>query len=95
MKFYKENVRYNQDCVDDVIYYRITAIINVGCIVEFYKNGLLHNTKNAAYINADGINFFYLNDNVYGKSNSIKKSDKNYNAIKQSWRKFVKMQVFL
>jgi hypothetical protein len=56
---------------------------------------MLHNTKNAAYINADGINFFYLNDNIYGKSNSVKKSDKNYNAIKQSWRKFVKMQVFL
>lgn len=54
--------------------------------IVFYKNGMLHNAKNASYIHNSGYKAFYLNDEYYGNHN---------NFTKQSWRRFVKMQVFL
>jgi hypothetical protein len=90
MKFYKEDPDYSD------FYYKIksnkfTAIIssrniasNDSC-VYFFKNGLLHNNKNAAYIDEKKLKTFSLNDKTYG--------NKDYFTNK-SWRRFVKMQVF-
>ena len=54
--------------------------------VSFLKNGNYHNEKNAT--NYDGIKFkeFYLNNKCYGNHNDF---------TKKSWRKFVKLKVFL
>ncbi len=54
--------------------------------VRFLKNGKDHNTKNAALIRYDGYKQFYLNNKLYGYKKDF---------TKKSWRKFVKMQVFL
>jgi hypothetical protein len=91
MKFYKEDPDY------DEIYYEIisnkfTAIIssknlatNDSC-VYFFKKGLLHNNKNAAYIDEKKRQQFCLNDKCYGHKDDF---------AKESWRRFVKMQAFI
>ena len=66
----------------DAIYY--TFVYNHHIV--FYKNGMLHNAKNAAYINDLGYKQFVLNDECYGNNNDF---------TKKSWRRFVKMQAFL
>ena len=53
---------------------------------DFFKNGKLHNFKNAAYITSKMEKSFYLNGINYGI---------NYSFTKKSWRRFVKMQAFL
>jgi hypothetical protein len=84
MKFYKDN---NWHLIYKIQYNKLTAIylshINS---ISFFKNGKKHNYKNAAYISYYGIEEFYLNGKDYGT---------NYTFTKSSWRKFVKMQVFL
>jgi len=52
---------------------------------HFYKNGEIHNAKNAAVI-VDSYASFYLNGKKYGYQTKF---------TKKSWRRFVKMQVFL
>jgi hypothetical protein len=54
--------------------------------IRFLKNGKHHNTKNAAFINYKGDKQFILNGKFYG--NQI-------NFTKESWRRFVKLNVFL
>ena len=54
--------------------------------ILFYKNGLKHNIKNAAYIALNQSKDFYLNGICYGN---------NIDFTKQSWRRFVKLQTFL
>jgi hypothetical protein len=65
---------------------KITAIQNNVFATRFYKNGKLHNAKNAAIIYYTGYTEFRLN----GQWHSINKT-----FTKQSWRKFVKLQAFL
>jgi hypothetical protein len=55
-------------------------------IVNFYKKGKRHNVKNAAVSCKNGNKEFWLNDKIYCYE---------YNFTKQSWRKFVKLKVFL
>ena len=78
---YKANIFW-----DIIVIERLTAIHNSFFMVRFYKNGRLHNSKNAAVINDYGYREFRLNGNWY-----------NLNKIftKESWRRFVKLQTFL
>jgi hypothetical protein len=80
MKFYRD-VKYNKIRIN-----KLTAIFNDYYDVCFYKNGLLHNTKNAAFFDLNGNKAFYLNDDFYGYE---------YHFAKKSWRRFVKMNTFL
>jgi hypothetical protein len=82
MKFYK-----NKDYYYFIVNNNLAAIYSNthNNIIMFFKKGEAHNTKNAAYID-NIIKAFYLNGNFYGN---------NTDFTKQSWRKFVKMQVFL
>ena len=86
MKFYRDNLKsdfYWQNILDN----RLTVILlDYYNAVLFYKNGKENNTKNASYITKSGYKQFHLNGEYYGNRN---------NFTKQSWRKFVKMQVFL
>ena len=66
--------------------YNLTAIFNDHYNVIFYKNGEIHNNKNAAYINYSGFKEFRLNGIYYG-------CEEHFN--KKSWRKFVKLKAFL
>lgn len=82
--------RYNN--TNYLFFYKIkdnnlTAIYqNSNFEFHFYKNSKFHNSKNAAYINNDGYKEFWLNNKRYGYQKDFTKS---------SWRKFIKMQVFL
>jgi hypothetical protein len=84
MKFYKDN---NWHLIYKIQYNKLNAIylshINS---ISFFKNGNHHNTKNVGYIRRDGYKTFCLNGKDYGT---------NYTFTKSSWRKFVKIQVFL
>ncbi len=91
MKFYKnKNDKY--DYFDKIIINQLTAILEFlsplfskNSYVCFYKNGKLHNDKNSAY-NTFEYKSFWLENNCYNK---------HYTFNKFSWRKFVKLQVFL
>lgn len=84
MKFYKDKNFY--------LYYirriKLTAILyyNSTKTISFFKNGIWHNYKNAAYIRRDRLKEFYLNGKCYGYE---------YHFTKKLWRRFVKMKVFL
>ncbi len=81
MKFYRDrNFYYWIKIVD----HELTAI-HCEKGVRFVKNGNFHNNKNAAYVTNYGSKQFCLNHISYGYNN----------FTKQSWRRFVKMQVFL
>jgi hypothetical protein len=89
MKFYIENTpsrryikRIEKKCLT-AIYFDLYVI--------FFENGKKHNTKNAAYINHLGFKKFWLNGEKYGSDNDY---DQDY-FTKESWRRFVKMKVFL
>lgn len=89
MKFYKfaQDFRYYQY----VSYYNLTCILTSKNHVLFYKNGFKHNTKNAAYISYNkykkiSYRCFYLNARLYGYKKDFTKS---------SWRKYIKLQIFL
>jgi hypothetical protein len=83
MKFYKQN---------DFNYYikiknnKLTAIYCHYLYVCFYKNGNIHNVKNAAFINENNYKKYFLNDQFYGNKN---------NFTKETWRIFVKLKAFL
>jgi hypothetical protein len=55
-------------------------------IVRFLINGKRHNTKNASFYESKIYKIFYLNDEAYGNENEYDK---------QSWRRFVKLRMFL
>ena len=90
MKFYKEKLRnytYRMLYIN-----KLTAIINskhkvnyVDC-VYFLKNGKFHNSKNAAIIYNDDSLRFYLNGTFYGFNDDF---------VKESWRRFIKLKVFI
>ena len=93
MKFYKEKY-YKSYYYNIIIGNALNAIyfderqfadkIYYDYDIVFFKNGCVHNPKNATYFR--GNKEFYLNDKIYGY-------ERDFN--KQSWRRFVKMQVFL
>ena len=87
MKFYKDKKNYNNFYKDKVACFKLTCIF-LDCYddVHFLKSGTYYNVKNAAYLSKNGCKEFYLGYKFYGYE---------YNFNKQSWRKFVKMQVFL
>ena len=86
MKFYIEYNNIYNSFFHKVIVSKLTAIYCRSTLqVDFYKNGELHNTKNAA-IMVDSYKGFYLNEEFYGNQNDF---------TKESWRRFVKLQVFL
>ena len=86
MKFYRDRDTYRywhiieNNKLSAIFYYDFTKA------VSFFKNGKIHNNKNAAYIAKSGYKQFCLNDKRYGTTNHF---------TKQSWRKFVKLQAFL
>ncbi len=85
MKFYKD------DCEESFYWVKIKinrlgAAYSYCYATRFYKNGKLHNFKNAAYFGENKNKIFCLNGNCNGNHNDF---------TKKSWRKFVKMQVFL
>jgi hypothetical protein len=88
MKFYKDK---NEDNYYDnywslILDKKLNAIYMSPYFVGFFKNGKYNNIKNAAYIRRTGSKDFCLNTKYYGDS---------FKFTKQSWRRFVKMQVFL
>jgi hypothetical protein len=86
MKFYKYN-QFVGNYLNIIFNYKLNAIYFYDSgAVAFFKNGKAHSYKNAAYIGRDAYKEFWLNGNFYG--------DK-YNFTKKSWRKFVKLQLFL
>ena len=84
MKFYNNNKKYN--FWNKISNNKLTAIYCDYYGVWVLKNGKHHNTKNAAYVNFRGYKEFILNGKLYGNHD-------NFN--KKSWRRFVKMDVFL
>ena len=87
MKFYISINSSTCDYLNKIINNILTAIIsNKSSYVEFFKNGVLHNIKNAAIIYNNQYKNFISNNKRYG-------SEKDF--TKESWRKFVKLQVFL
>ncbi len=84
MKFYREK--------NNIFYLHKIAVNLLTCIycddiaIDFGKNAQNHNTKNAAYIRFDGHKCFSLNGKYYGDQNDF---------TKKSWRRFVKMKVFI
>jgi hypothetical protein len=89
MKFYKN--KFNNDFDINLFFDKILAkkltFIYSGDNVSFFKNGESHNDRNASLIiSKNTYKAFKLNGEFYG-------DEKNF--TKQSWRKFVKMQVFL
>jgi len=91
MNFYKNFVRTTNTCI----------LMDKTNTVYFFKNGILHNTKNAASFH-DRINVAYLNGVLYGLILSDLSYTKFSNILykrkfftKKSWRRFVKTQVFL
>ena len=84
MKFYNgKNNRYYWDIIYDN---KLTAIHFDSYGIRFYKNGISHNSKNADYVNYRGYKDFSLNGKFYGYHTDF---------TKETWRRFVKMQVFL
>jgi hypothetical protein len=84
MKFYKD--KYNWNFLNKIEHSELSSIyqsyINS---IEFFKNGKLHNYKNASYIFSDYTEF-HLNGTYYGDQDDFDK---------ESWRKFAKLQAFL
>ena len=87
MKFYRE-INYRFDFWCKIYDNKLNAIYLDYSIVRFFKNGRLHNSKNAAHAYY-GYKSFSLKGENYGNLTKFNKS---------SWRKFVrelKMKVFL
>jgi len=84
MKFYKED-SVNFFYWDKIKNNKLT-VIYFSHNIWFFKNGKMYNNKNASFIRSDGYKIFSLNGKTYGYKNDF---------TKQSWRKFVKLQIFL
>ena len=83
MKFYK--YKSSKKYLDIIIVNKLNAIYLDRGIILFYRNGIVHNAKNAAYIMFKNKSFC-LNAKHYGYEDDF---------TKESWRRFVKLQVFL
>jgi hypothetical protein len=84
MKFYKRSKKHFFSL--KIFFNKLTSIYSkFPYEVQFFKNGILHNTKNAAISNYKNKEF-YLNGKCYGNQ---------YDFTKESWRKFSKLQAFL
>jgi hypothetical protein len=85
MKFYKDkNTAY---FINKIIDNKLLAVIDTKYkTVVFYKNGKFHNNKNAAIIYNDDSLRFYLNGTFYGFNDDF---------FKESWRRFIKLKVFI
>ena len=93
MKFYRDKyAEYDLVAAFDDKYYsqindkQLNAIYHNPIKVEFLKNGLDYNTKNAAIVYINGYKRYCLHDIIYGDSTKF---------TKQSWRRFVKLQILL
>ena len=84
MKFYKDGFHENFYS-RKINALKLNSVYNSSFTVWFCKYGIFHNNKNASYI-SNGYKGFYLNNKLYGNQDDF---------TKQSWRKFVKLQVFL
>jgi hypothetical protein len=82
MKFYRE--KKTSGYWQIIKSFKLTAVYSLHFVI-FFKNGLRHNSKNAAYI-AGRIPDFWLNGIFYGSKKEFSK---------KSWRKFVKLQAFI
>jgi hypothetical protein len=86
MKFYRD-IHYSFDYWCKIYDNKFNAIyIDNYLNIRFFKNGMLHNEKNAA-ISGYKRKEFYLNDKCYG--------DQYDDFTKKSWHRFVKLQAFL
>ncbi len=85
MKFYAFNKRKNF-YLAIIKMKNLTAIYCDSFAVDFFKDGLRHNCKEAAQIKRDKSKDFYLNNEYYGDHNKF---------TKKLWRRFAKLQVFL
>lgn len=83
MKFYKH--KSSKDYLHIIIVNKLNAIYFDRGVTLFYRNGKIHNNKNAASFSFK-YKGFYLSGIHYGNQD---------NFTKQSWRRFVKLQVFL
>jgi hypothetical protein len=84
MKFYID--KFNSYYWGKIYYGKLISIYqSTFKNILFYKYGIRHNIKNAAYIN-NVYKEFVLNDKYYGNQ---------YTFTKESWRRFVKLQAFL
>ena len=83
MKFYK--YKRDQYYYSKISNNKLNAIYSFDYVM-FFKNGLLHNNKNAAYIADTGYKEFFINNICYGINN---------NFSKKSWRKFYKLYSFI
>lgn len=79
MKFYKDlkykDIKYKDikyTYYDHIVYDKLTAIYSCPFYVEFFKNGLRHNSKNASVYYEDGEKTFHLKNDFYF---SISKKD--------------------
>ena len=83
MKFY--TYKYGFNFWNKIRVMKLNAIYGSCFIAIFFKNGKEHNNKNASYVDKNAKSI-YLNGKCYGYKD---------NFTKQSWQRFVKMQVFL
>jgi hypothetical protein len=90
MKFYNGGKLYSVFYFNKISKFKLTAIYHFFSLnsyhIKFFKDGNLHNSKNAAYIRHDVNKHFCLNGIYYGREN---------NFTKKSWLRFIKMKVFL
>jgi hypothetical protein len=88
MKFYIYNYKNNTN-IDYFNKIKNNKLTSIYCsnfyYIQFFKNGLFNNDKNASYISGK-YKEFDLNNKYYGDQDKF---------TKKSWRKFVKLQVFL
>ena len=90
MKFYVDHYKNKTYYCDKIKNNKLSAIYSYNYFlsssyVQFFKNGMYHNAKNADYINYKGNKDFSLNNKFYGYKDDF---------TKESWRRYVKMQVF-
>ena len=88
MKFYRDN--FSWIYWDKIQNNKLSALYCYSNIIIFFKNGKYHNNKNFAHISNTEVKEFYLNGKLYGKVYGTQND-----FTKESWRKFVKSQVFL
>ena len=86
MKFYRDKYKLHHWSKGMHYKNKFTFIYQGQYYVIFYKNRIQHNSKNASYIGNTNYKEFWLNNECYGDNNTF---------TKQSWRQYVKLQVFL
>ncbi len=84
MKFYRDKRENNFSYLILIKINKLTAIYHNYYYIAFFKNAKLHNDKNASYIYEH--KDFRLNNVHYGHEDDF---------TKESWRRLVKMNVFL